>query len=354
MMTIAMTHLMLVIVFGATLNLVALAVPARNVVQLRSQKLNAWGQTQSLGLFQPHASELPNTLDLSARIVGGGPAKPHEFTFMASFQKGLITAHGMVYYSHVCGGSLITPTIILTAAHCLGSFNRIVLGRYNLRSPVEGKTAEVVEATASSDSSAGRLVFQATEVKVIKHPRYTFDLYRKEISMDFALIVLPSHAHTKTAFSEPLMPVRLNANPNIPSRAGEPLIVCGWGATADPLPNDNFLSTVIKATTVGYVPNNSCAQSGGYLNGRYYSFWGFIKPNMMCALTPDQDACNGDSGGPLLLTDGNKGNFIQVGVVSFGVEVSGLIYQYRPTAPCQWHHPIIIIVTLYIMLHDLV
>jgi len=38
---------------------------------------------------------------------------------------------------------------------------------------------------------------------------------------------------------------------------------------------------------------------------------------MMCAYRKGKDACQGDSGGPLLRKDAN-GNYVQIGIVSWG------------------------------------
>ena len=57
------------------------------------------------------------------------------------------------------------------------------------------------------------------------------------------------------------------------------------------------------------ISNSDCA--------RYY-VRGFIRHSTLCAIGlngSNQNICNGDSGGPLIVKKGN--NFVQVGVVSF-------------------------------------
>ncbi|XP_059863232.1 neutrophil elastase isoform X1 [Delphinus delphis] len=65
---------------------------------------------------------------LASEIVGGRPARPHAWPFMASLQR-----RGR----HFCGGTLIARNFVLSAAHCLNGKNhrsvRVVLGAHNLR-----------------------------------------------------------------------------------------------------------------------------------------------------------------------------------------------------------------------------
>ena len=65
----------------------------------------------------------PNILDnaipvgesgMTSRIVGGSQAESNEFPWQVSLQY----RSGFSWY-HFCGGSLIAPNWILTAAHCL-------------------------------------------------------------------------------------------------------------------------------------------------------------------------------------------------------------------------------------------
>lgn len=92
---------------------------------------------------------------------------------------------------------------------------------------------------------------------------------------------------------------------------------------------------VLQEVEIKQIPNNVC-------NGNSM-FRGFVKTNiMLCAGEEDggKDACNGDSGGPLLQKM-SDGSMLQVGIVSFG---SGCARANRPgvytrvSAYADWIH----------------
>lgn len=79
------------------------------------------------------ASALPPA-DRNQRVVGGEPAQPHQAPYIVSLQ---VDRFGEGSFAHICGGSILTPLWVLSAAHCITEVGpqfdfQIVAGQHDL------------------------------------------------------------------------------------------------------------------------------------------------------------------------------------------------------------------------------
>ena len=58
---------------------------------------------------------------ISTRIVGGHPARPGTWPWMANIK--VVFPRGTLQAEHLCGGSLIAPQWVLSAAHCFDGYD---------------------------------------------------------------------------------------------------------------------------------------------------------------------------------------------------------------------------------------
>jgi len=235
-------------------------------------------------------------------IINGEDAPENRYPYSVSLQSNS---------QHYCGGSLIAPDIVITAAHCITTVasstgaTSVILGRYDL------------DSTTDYDYETMSIVGQ------IIHPEWDELL----VTNDVALLLL------EDASSHPYITVNQNANIPIEQDDDDELVVIGWG---DINPDDvaQQTSDKLRETRVRYISNEICSQSNGYATTamaeeQFMSYEGSVRDTMLCAFgggstsldTAVSDACQGDSGGPLVQPIGDSIDYttdVLVGLVSWG------------------------------------
>ena len=183
------------------------------------------------------------------RIVGGTVASRDEHPWIVSLHQ---APEDRSYSWLSCGGALIAPAVVLTAAHCQNKVKFAEIGRYN-----------------QFDNTGVSVYPVYADQNFFPHPEYD----DRGLNNDFALIQLPErHPDVSMAI--------LNDDPKFPAKEGDAVVVAGWGRVEE----DGYGSDVLLETTMDYVPPEQCFER---FNQRY------ITENMLCAYREGFDACQG-------------------------------------------------------------
>jgi hypothetical protein len=231
-------------------------------------------------------------LGSSSRIIGGNDASEGRYPYMVS-----VADSG----AHKCGGTLVAPDVVMTAAHCVGFFNELQLGRYNLNDDESDYESYAVE-------------------RIVTHPRYYSDnpAVSDDDPFDFALVKFYGETQIE--------PIRINRDPNLPANLGDQLVVTGWG-TVDVV-NGPAFSYILQEATVDYVPNEVCKSISAVVDNVTVSLESLIIDVSLCAIDTvnGQDTCTGDSGGPILIAGTDASEDIHVGLTSSGKECASEVF----------------------------
>ncbi|MER7979534.1 trypsin-like serine protease [Streptomyces sp. NPDC095817] len=224
-----------------------------------------------------------NAATIDPKIIGGTTTSISTAPFMAQ----------LWYYDEAkdlgffCGGSVVSPTKILTAAHCVKGYDWKANGAV---------------ITGTSQLASGSTLPQGATVSAPwrqwNHSSYnstTFD-------NDIAVITLASPVTAK--------PIRMTTSGDTASYASATkATLYGWGRTTS---TTQDISETLKTATLPVNSDTTCKSAYGSE---------FVAGHMVCAGTKatgtdtgTTTACNGDSGGPLIV------NSRIVGVVSWGVK----------------------------------
>ncbi|CAF3825849.1 unnamed protein product [Rotaria sp. Silwood1] len=235
--------------------------------------------TGKIFLCNPNATcGCSTSFTLITRIIGGESASHHAWSWAVSLRSS---------GDHFCGGTVLSPSFIITAAHCFEMNTDVT----NITIVAGSSTLN----TSSNDTSQTRSI-----AKLYIHPDYDSSISTNDV----AILRLSAPLNMSNENIKPIcLPSGIVSQPQ--DNIG--MVAVGWGSTSASTIN---LSSTLLQVTLQSVPttDNGCRV---VIADSTVQFCAGIQ-------TGGKDTCQGDSGGPLMAYVDNVWQLY--GITSYGYQ----------------------------------
>ena len=240
---------------------------------------------------------------ITPRVINGDDGTAGDFGYLVSLLLAGRYQSGDAYDAQFCGGTLTTPTTVVTAAHCV----------VDEQSGAVRAPADILIGVGANLKSTSLRVVRVAQVT--PNPGYT----RRTAENDVAVITLAEPVPKAS-----LLPVAMPEEAQALTTPGSVVRVAGWGRMST---SQQTYPATYRVGRLVVFPDESCG-SGVPFTVSGVRFNGFPSSqadaeSMLCAAGVTSagsiiDSCQGDSGGPLVAGSGADARL--VGVVSWGKE----------------------------------
>ncbi|XP_027700122.1 transmembrane protease serine 12-like [Vombatus ursinus] len=218
-----------------------------------------------------------------SRIIGGHDAQTGAWPWIVSLQ--FLKAFNKSV--HLCGGSIIRETWILTAAHCF---------------KVSREPEFWIAVIGVNNILQNRMKHKKIQIDfIVIHPEFKHNTFENDI----ALI----HLKNPVTYNDFVQPICLPFFDDVPLDNTKRCFISGWGKRTE----EGTLTPLLQEAEIHFIPWDMCNAVGSY-SGR-------VPNTSFCAGESfgNVDTCMGDSGGPLMCYFPENERFILMGITSAGV-----------------------------------